>query len=184
MKHYSEIIKKVVNEKIGADLESSKINPACSTLKPTSMTKENSLNKLGRGAAIIALFLCMLAWIMQAYSLFNWENAVILGLQNGSFQGNELDIALATKEKGEAIADLIWVFPLNLLALIGVLKRRFFGFVSAMMVFAICIYFPLFYCFQIFNTYPSTVIGAVVLWAIPSLTGIWGLWINKNLYKN
>lgn len=139
---------------------------------------------LGIWMAIIALLLTFTAWIMQAYSLLDWENAVKLGLQNGSFEGNSVDKALATKEYGEAIADLIWPFPLAIIALYGILKRKFYGFVAAMMVFAICIYFPLFYIFQIWETHPETVLGAVFLWGIPSLLGIIGLWANRNIYIN
>lgn len=86
---------------------------------------------------------------MQAYSLIDWENAVNLGLQNGSFKGDDLEKALAAKERGEAIADLIWALPINLIAIIGIFRKEFYGFVAAMMEFAICIYFPLFYIFQI-----------------------------------
>ncbi|NQU84172.1 MAG: hypothetical protein HQ541_00260 [Mariniphaga sp.] len=137
----------------------------------------------GIWTAIIALLLTMLAWVMQAYSLINWESAVEFGLQNGSFQGDDISQIMAAKEKGEAIADLIWVLPLNLLALVGILRKRFIGFVAAMMTFAVCIYFPLFYIFQIWNTFLMTAVGAVILWGIPSLFGIFGLWTNRKLFK-
>jgi len=52
-----------------------------------------------------------------------------------------------------------------------------------MMEFAICIYFPLFYAFQIWNTYKMTVIGAIILWAIPSALGIIGLWANRTFFE-
>lgn len=139
---------------------------------------------LGLWMAIIALLLTFLAWIMQAYSLLDWENAVKLGLQNGSFAGNAAEKALATKERGEAIADLIWPFPIAILALYGLIKKKFIGFVAAMMAFAICIYFPLFYIFQIWETHPETVLGALFLWGIPSLLGMIGLWANRNIYMN
>ena len=105
-------------------------------------------------------------------------------LQNGSFTGNSADKALATKEHGEAIADLIWPFPIAIVALYGILKKQFFGFVASMMEFAICIYFPLFYIFQMWETNPETVLGAVFLWGIPSLLGIIGLMANRNIYMN
>ena len=134
--------------------------------------------------AIIALFLILLAWLMQAYSLLNWEAAVGLGLQNGSFEGGIASQSLAIKEKGEAIADLIWVLPLTLIALFGLFKQKFYGFVTAKMTFAICVYFPLFYVFQLWNTdYFDTATGAVILWGIPSLLGIAGLWTNRKTFK-
>lgn len=148
------------------------------------LQKKLGPQSLGIWMAIIALILTFTAWIMQAYSLLDWENAVKLGLQNGSFDGNSAEKMLASKEHGEAIADLIWPFPLAIIALYGILKRKFYGFVAAMMVYAICIYFPLFYIFQIWETHPETVLGAVFLWGIPSLLGIIGLWANRNIYMN
>ncbi len=133
--------------------------------------------------AFIALILIFFAWIMQAYSLYNWEAAVQLGLQNGSFKGNAISKALAIKERGEAIADLLWVLPITIVAFIGLLKMKFAGFVAAMMVFAVCVYFPLFYIFQLWDTYIDTALGAVFLWGVPSLIGIIGLWNNREYFK-
>ena len=147
------------------------------------MQKKIDRHPIGIWIALIALSLTFLAWIMQAYSLLNWESAVNLGLQNGRFNGNAFDQALANKEKGEAIADLLWVLPLNIIAFIGLMYKRFIGFVAAMMVYAICVYFPLFYIFQIGNVFPETAIGATILWAIPSILGIIGLWSNRNIFK-
>jgi hypothetical protein len=132
--------------------------------------------------AFVALILISLAWLMQAYSLYNWESALKLGLQNGSFSGDAAERIWAEKEKGEAIADLIWPLPLTVIALIGILKKRFIGFIAAMMTFAICIYFPLFYIFQIWGSYRETAMAAMLLWGIPSVLGIAGLWANRRIY--
>ena len=137
---------------------------------------------LGVWIALLALLLIMLAWIMQAYSMVNWEKAVELGLQNSSFLGNEAELAWAIKERGEALADLLWPLPLTVLAIIGLWKRKISGFVVAMMVFAICIYFPLFYVFQVWDIHRETVVVAVLLWGIPSILGIIGLWANKTSF--
>ena len=116
------------------------------------------------------------------YPTVVWEGAVRLGLQNSSFQGNSSELAWATKERGEAIADLLWPFPIALVAIIGLWKGKFLGFIASMMEFAICVYFPLFYLFQIWDTHPETVLAALILWAIPSLLGILGLYANRNLF--
>jgi hypothetical protein len=134
--------------------------------------------------ALVALILIFLAWLMQGYSLLNWESAVAMGLQNGSFEGDELSRVLATKERGEAIADLLWAFPITIVAFVGLWRKVFVGFVGAMMAFAICVYFPLFYVFQLWNINVDTAIAAVVLWAIPSLLGIVGLWTNRKLFMH
>ena len=79
---------------------------------------------LGIWMALIALILISFAWLMQAYSLYNWESAIKLGLQNGSFSGDAAEKLRATKEKGEAIADLIWPMPLTFITLFGILIGR------------------------------------------------------------
>ncbi len=148
------------------------------------ITKQIGRFPVGIWLAFVALSLILLAWIMQTYSLFSWESAVELGLQNGSFKGDELDKALANKEKGEAIADLLWALPINIMAFWGLIRKKLIGFVTAMMEFAICVYFPLFYVFQLWNSHFETALAAVILWGIPSLLGIIGLWANRNTFKN
>lgn len=137
---------------------------------------------LGIWLAFFALILISLAWIMQAYSLYNWESAVDLGLQNQSFSGGEAEAIQAQKDKGIAIADLLWAFPLTVIALLGILKKRVFGFIASMMTFAICVYFPLFHIFWLWSSYRETAIAAALLWGIPSLLGIAGLWANRHHY--
>jgi hypothetical protein len=137
---------------------------------------------IGIWIAISALLLICLAWIMQAYSLLDWEAAIKLGVQNESFSGTAAEKAIADVERGVAIADIFWALPLTILALVGLLREKLIGFVSAMMVFAICVYFPLFYAFRE-SMDITTVLAAILLWAIPSLFGIIGLWLNRDLFK-
>lgn len=144
--------------------------------------KELGRFPLGIWVAFIALILISLAWIMQAYSLSNWESAVKLGLQNASFSGGAEEALQAQKDKGIAIADLLWPLPLTVIALIGILKKRVAGFIASMMTFAICVYFPLFHIFQLWSSHWETAIAAALLWAVPSLFGIAGLWVNRHLY--
>ncbi len=137
---------------------------------------------LGIWLAFLALILISLAWIMQAYSLYNWESAVNLGLQNKSFSGGSAEVLHAQQDKGLAIADLLWPLPLTVIALLGILKKRVVGFIASMMTFAICVYFPLFHIFQIWSTHRETALAAALLWGIPSLLGIAGLWANRHHY--
>ena len=138
---------------------------------------------LGIWIAFFALSLALLGWLMQAYSLLNWESAVNLGLQNGSFTGDAVERSIANKEKGEAVADMLWPLPLAVIAVIGLARKKFYGFIAAMMEFSICVYFPLFYTFQLWDTQMETIIAANLLWAIPSLLGIIGLWTNRKAFK-
>jgi len=137
---------------------------------------------LGIWVALIALILIFLAWIMQAYSLIDWEGAVNLGLQNESFAGDAAERVVANVERGIAMADIVWVLPLTIVAFIGLLRRKFIGFVAAMMVFAVCVYFPLFYAFRESMDF-NIVLTAIVLWAIPSLLGMIGLYSNGKIFS-
>ncbi len=137
---------------------------------------------LGIWVALIALTLILLAWIMQAYSLLDWEGAVRLGVQNESFSGDAAERAIADVERGIAIADILWALPITIIAYIGLLRKKIIGFIAAMMVFGVCVYFPLFYTFRL-SMNSEIVLAAIFLWAIPSLLGIYGLWINRNLFN-
>lgn len=138
---------------------------------------------LGIWIAIVALILIFLAWLMQAYSLLDWEAAVDLGLQNERFSGDAAERAIADVERGVAIADIIWALPLTIIAFIGLLRKKHFGFITTLMVFAICVYFPLFYLFRE-SMDTETVLAALFLWAVPSLLGIIGLWVNKGFFNS
>ena len=132
--------------------------------------------------AKIALLLISIAWIMQGYSLIDWEGAIKLGVQDDSFTGDMLEQTMADIERGVAIADILWAFPLTLVAFVGILRKKFIGFIAAMMVFAICVYFPLFYIFRE-STRTEIVLVLIFLWAIPSLLGIIGLWTNRKSFE-
>ena len=136
---------------------------------------------VGIWIAIFALVLIFLAWLMQIYSLIDWEGAVKLGVQNESFTGNIAERAIADVERGIAIADILWVLPITIIAFIGLLQKKFIGFVAAMMVFSVCVYFPLFYAFRESMSL-DIVLVVIFLWAIPSLLGIFCLWINRKLF--
>jgi hypothetical protein len=146
------------------------------------LTREMGGFKTGIWIALVAIVFTMLAWIMQCYSLVNWEGAVQLGLQNESFGGDPVEQALANVEWGVAMADVFWPLPLTIMAFIGLLKKRLFGFVAAMMDFAICVYFPLFFAFQRWDTHLMTAVTALILFAVPSLLGIIGLWTNRKTF--
>ena len=96
-------------------------------------------------AAILALFL---GWGMQAYSLFNWDGALYLGLQNERFTGDAAERAWAQESWGVAMADMLWPLPIGIVALTGILRRRFYGFAAGLMELSIGIYFPLVFAFQ------------------------------------
>jgi hypothetical protein len=147
------------------------------------LIKEMGIYTIGIWIALLAIILTLLAWAMQTYSLINWEGALELGLQNESFNGDPVEQALADVERGVALADIFWALPITIIALIGVLRKRLYGFVAAMMVFAICVYFPLVFAFHRWDSHMMTALAAIILFAIPSLLGIFGLWVNRKLFE-
>jgi len=146
------------------------------------LKRETGHYPIGIWLAIFALILICLAWIMQAYSLLDWEGSVRLGVQNESFTGDATEYAIADVERGIAIADILWALPITIIAFIGLIRKKFIGFVAAMMAFAVCVYFPLFYAFRE-SMNLDIVLIAIFLWAIPSLLGIIGLWSNRKLFN-
>lgn len=147
------------------------------------LKKEIDRYPLGVWFAILALILICLAWLMQIYSLIDWEGAIQLGVQNDSFSGDIRERALADVERGIAIADILWALPITIIALIGLLRNKFAGFIAAMMTFAVCVYFPLIYIFRESTSF-EIVLVVIFLWAVPSLVGIIGLWTNRAKYRS
>jgi hypothetical protein len=68
------------------------------------LRKKISRYPLGIWIALVALILIFLAWLMQAYSLWDWEAAVDLGVQNERFTGDAAERAIADVERGIAMA--------------------------------------------------------------------------------
>ena len=85
---------------------------------------------LGVWIAILALFLICLAWLMQIYSLIDWEGAIKFGVQDDSFTGNITERAMADVERGVAIADILWALPITIVAFIGLLRKKLIGFIA------------------------------------------------------
>jgi hypothetical protein len=139
---------------------------------------------LGIWIALAAILLILLlAWGGQFYSLMDWDGAVNMGLQNERFGGDPAEDAWARESRGLAMADMLWPLPIAVMALIGLLRRRFFGLVAGFMELAIGVYFPLFFAFQRWETFRGTAVTALLLWALPSLIGIAGLWVNRREFR-
>ena len=138
---------------------------------------------LGVWIAIIALLLLFLAWGMQAYSLLNWDSAVDLGLQNDRLTGDAVERARAQTDWGVAAADMLWPLPIAIIALVGILRKRFYGFVAGLVEFSVGVYFPLVFAFGYWTLYRDTAIIALILWTIPSLLAIIGLWANRQSFQ-
>lgn len=150
----------------------------------TSLLKRNIRGyPAGVWIAMMALILVFIAWLMQLYSLIDWEGAIKLGVQDNSFTGDQTERAMADVERGVAIADVVWALPITIVAFIGLLRKKLIGFVAGMMTFAICVYFPLLYLFRE-STSIEIVLVVILLWAVPSLLGTYGLWMNQHLFQS
>ena len=79
---------------------------------------------------------------------------------------------------------MLWPMPLTLVAFVGLLRNKTYGFAAGLMVMAMGVYFPLFFAFQRWATFPQTVVVAIALFALPSLLGIVGLYMNRQLFSN
>ena len=145
----------------------------------TPLQKQLGWFPLGVWLAFVGLGVLCIAWMMQGYSLLDWEGAIELGFQNESFNGDAAEQAWALESWGVAMADMLWAMPITILALIGMLRKRFYGFAFAMMAYSIGVYFPLVFAFQRWATYPEFVIVALLLFTLPCLLGITGLWANR-----
>ncbi len=149
----------------------------------TLLTRTIGRFPLGVWLALVAIVLVFLAWGMQAYSLVNWDHAVDIGIQNERFSGGPAERAWAKERWGVAMADMVWPLPIGVVALVGILRRRFYGFIAAFMELAIAVYFPLFFALQRWSTFRGTALTAVFLWVLPSLVGIVGLWANREYFR-
>ena len=58
--------------------------------------------RLGVWIALAALILISLAWVMQIYSLLDWEGAIRVGFQGYSFTGDKTQRAMADVEFEDA----------------------------------------------------------------------------------
>lgn len=137
---------------------------------------------VGLWIALVAIVLLFLAWAGQAYSLINWDHAVDLGLQNERFTGDAAERTWALESRGVAIADMLWPLPLGVVALVGLIRLKRYGFAAGFAELSIGVYFPLFFAFQRWALYPGTVLLALFLFALTSLLGMAGLWVNRDLF--
>jgi hypothetical protein len=153
--------------------------------RPTMYILNRDLGRfpLGVWIALVAHLSLFLGWGMQAYSLLDWNGAVDLGLQNERFTGDAVERTWAQESWGVAVVDMLWPLPIGIVALVGILRKRLLGFVAGLMELSIGVYFPLCFAIQRWTTYPDTAMVALLLWTIPSLVGIMGLWVNHRFFE-
>lgn len=150
---------------------------------------------LGIWLAIFALPLTLLiAGGGQVLSLLDWDLAVSLGLQEHDRQAvDSAQRALAAVEWGTALADAILVLPLLGLGWIGILCRRYWGMLLAMMGATCWVYMFLAYAAQRYGLAFDAGVGAwdeyaeligafALIGLAPSLLTLWGLAANADRF--
>lgn len=139
---------------------------------------------VGIWITLVALSGLMLAWAGQAYSLFDWEGAVDFGLQNERFGTDPVERTWAKESLAVAVTDMLWPMPITVAALVGIIRSRSYGVLAGIIALAIGVYFPLVFAFQRWDTFRETAILALVVFTVPCLMGIAGLWVNRGrLYR-
>lgn len=132
--------------------------------------------------AIGAILLQLVAWGAQTISVIGWETSVSMGLQTERFTGSEIERVQAQLDWGIAAADIVLPLPLAIIALIGILRRRPYGFGAGLMELSIGAYWPIVFAFQRWNEYPGTASIAVGVWTVSALFGIVFLWRSHSFF--
>lgn len=131
--------------------------------------------------ALISFSVLLLIFLLigQTFSLFNYEAAVSLGLQESAEEITEVGIAFA---KGFAFGDTLAYIPLLLFGIIGLLKRKKWGVYLMFASCAISVYWPLVHLYAIYigkdviTLHPEKYISFPITLSIIILYGLWGMW--------
>jgi len=131
-----------------------------------------------------SIVLSVFLLIGQTFSLFYYDAAIKLGLQESVGEITAVGIAFA---KGFAFGDTVFYIPLLIAGIIGLIKRKKWGLYSMLGSLAISVYWPLVHLFAIhtekvaITLNPEKYISFSIILPIIILYGLWGMWY---LYKN
>ena len=132
----------------------------------------------------LGILLTIMLLMGQTFSLINYDLTVSLGLQESVEEVSEVGVAWA---KGFAFGDTVLYLPLLLIGIIGLLKRRSWGFYSMFGALAITVYWPIVSLSTIFigrtvlNLNPDKYVSYSIILPLITIYGLWGMWY---LYKN
>ncbi len=144
------------------------------------MNKDKSFRVLITIASILVLFLLS----GQTLGVFNYDLAVVIGMQESENEIGKVGIAFA---KGFGFADTAIYIPLIVSGIIGLLKKKRWGKYSMFGALAISVYWPLVHLYAIFIDRASITLHSekyIYYPIILSLIVIYGLWGMRYLYKN
>ena len=159
-----------------------------------------SIGRFPLGIWIVLVFLLISGLVLllfaQALSFFAWDAALSLGLQEDSRYSTDIvEGTIGAMSWGEAGADVVVQGTLIILPLIGILRRRQFGFVSGVILATIWIYVTLMIPLQRIGLYNWGVapdlsrakyVGPfmVALWGIPGVISLICLTANRDFFNS
>lgn len=159
------------------------------------MRRRVGTQPLGVWIALVCLAFCVLVGGGgQALSFASWDTAVEAGFQEDRMDSPDLaERLLAHVEWGVAAGDVIVALPLFAAGLLGVILRRRWGWIAAMMGAACWIYMVPVYALQRWSVseraglrpwdhYAPLVVAFGALAFVPCLLAIWGLAANADLF--
>ena len=138
----------------------------------------------------LGILLTIMLLIGQTFSLINYDLTVSLGLQESVKEVSEVGVVWA---KGFAFGDTIIYLPLLLIGIIGLLKRKSWGFYSMFGALAITVYWPIVSLSTIFigrtalNLNPDKYVSYSIILPLIAIYGLWGMWYlhkNRNKFVN
>jgi len=132
----------------------------------------------------IAIMLLIMLLSGQTLSLFDYELAVSLGLQESVEEVTKVGVSFA---KGFAFGDTVFYIPILFLGVLGLFKNKTWGLYSMLGALAITVYWPAVHLFAVFvgkehlNLSVEKYQSYYILLPLISIYGLWGMWY---LYVN
>lgn len=131
-------------------------------------------------STVLAIFLL----VGQTFSLINYDLIVSLGLQESAEEVTNLGIAWA---KAFALGDTLAYIPLLVAGIIGLIKRKRWGYYGMLGSLAISVYWPIVNLSAVYigrNSIalnPDKYISFSIVLPLITIYGLWGMWY---LYRN
>lgn len=127
----------------------------------------------------MAVLLVGMLFLGQTLSLFDYDLAVELGLQESVKEIGKIGIAYS---RGFAFGDTVAYIPLLLIGIIGLLKRKPWGLYSLFGSLSITVYWPIIHLFTIYTERteitltPDKMILFSIILPLVAIYGLWGMW--------
>ncbi len=133
---------------------------------------------------IFSIILLIFLLVGQSFALINYDFLVSIGLQESVEEITLVGIAFA---KGFAFGDTVIYIPLIIAGVVGLLKRKRWGFHAFFGSLAISVYWPLVHLFAIIieqeaiTLPPGKYLSFYIILPLIASYGLWGMWY---LYKH